>query len=246
MENAVEMMQMPQVQDDAAQTVSNNPTLAEVMASEPQADVSAPDSGHMQAEEPKEAGWIKTRIQKGVEKELAAVEARLRAEYEAQLAPMRDAYMQQQVDQLVSSGKITDRDMALEYLKLGGGKTTNQIQQATQSQPRDEFGRFTAQQPEAQQRARDLYTQSQAIKRATGVDVMAIYNTDPEIRNRVLNGEMDFADVYETTKQPAPPPSPVRSSNGAGTRNVSIGKMSDAEFDRLNAMMAKGAKIDVR
>ena len=223
--------------------VPANPTLADVMATAPD-EAQQPEAAEVSAapEQPrKEPGYLA-----GKRAEWEAAHRAEMDELRGQITVLQDYFVQQEADKLVASGKIADRDMAMEYLKLRGGQPQSVMQQATQSQPRDELGRFTAQQPEAQQRARDLYTQSQAIKRATGVDVMAIYNTDPEIRNRVLNGEMDFADVYETVKQPAPPPSPVRSSNGAGTRNVSIGKMSDAEFDRLNAMMAKGAKIDVR
>ena len=223
--------------------VPANPTLADVMATAPD-EAQQPEVAEVSAapEQPrKEPGYLA-----GKRAEWEAAHRAEMDELRGQITVLQDYFVQQEADKLVASGKIADREMAMEYLKLRGGQPQPVMQQATQSQPRDELGRFTTQQPEAQQRARDLYTQSQAIKRATGVDVMAIYNTDPEIRNRVLNGEMDFADVYETVKQPAPPPSPVRSSNGAGTRNVSIGKMSDAEFDRLNAMMAKGAKIDVR
>ena len=242
MENTVDMMLDSQVQDDAAQTVDATPTLSDVLGTEA---VSTPEQGPAQTEEPKEAGWIKTRIQKGVEKELAAVEARIRAEYEAQFAPMRDAYMAQEADKLVASGKIADREMALEYLKLRGGQPVTK--QAPQ-QPRDEQGRFTAQPAnnDAQQRARDLYTQSQTIKKATGVDVMAIYNTDPEIRQKVLSGEWDFGDVYASANQPDRPPAPVRSANGSGVGNANFRKMSSADLAKVNAMLESGGRIDMR
>lgn len=249
MENTVDMMQGLQVQDDAVQTADNTPTLAEVLA-QPEASAQEQAPEPAEGQEPKEAGWIKTRIQKGVEKELAGVEARIRAEYEAKYAPLHEAYLNQEADKLVSTGKIADRDMALEYLKLRGGEPIKQ--QTTTPQPRDEQGRFASQKQaegaDATQRARDLFTQSKAIEASTGVDVMAVYRSDPDVQQKVLSGEWDFTDVYKSvaggSQQAAPPL--VRSANGGSMSNVSFRKMDSKDLAKVNQMLASGGKIDMR
>ena len=44
-------------------------------------------------------------------------------------------------------------------------------------------------------RAQELITQARTIQAVAQADVFAIYNTDAEIRTRILNGEMDFIDT---------------------------------------------------
>lgn len=226
MENTVENM-MPQVQDDAAQTAT---PLSEFLTEEP-----AP-SEPVQTEEPK--GWIKTRIEKGIEKALPEIENRIRAEYEAKFAPLMEAHMSQKADQLVASGKIADREMALEYLKLKGGEPIEK--QATQ--PRDEQGRFVA--TEGQQKAHELFMQAKTIQKSTGVDVMNLYHNDPEVQQRVNSGEWDFADVYQSTLKPKAPTVVRGGSGGFGQMDVS--KMSSEAWKKLNEQLERGARFDAR
>ena len=77
------------------------------------------------------------------------------------------------------------------------------------------------------------------------VDVLAIYNTDVEIRNRVLSGAMDFIDVYKAVKPAQTPPAPVRSANGAAS-GMNISAMNEQQFTKLNEMLSRGAKVDMR
>lgn len=234
MENTVETILAGQVQDDAVQTAPDTQTLEDVIG-EP--SVSTQEQGPVTEEEPKAAGWIKTRIEKGVAKGLAEAEARIRAEYEAKYAPLHDAYLNQEADRLVASGKISDREMALDYLKRGG------TVQKPAEQPRDEHGRFTAK-PEVSQRGNELYQQALTIKAVTGVDVMAMYNTDPAIKQKILDGEWDFKDVYDASKA-VKAPAPVRSSNGVPMGNTSIANMSDAQFEKLEEALRRGAKVKI-
>ena len=114
---------------------------------------------------------------------------------------------------------------------------------AAQQQPEAQ----TAQEPslELQLRAQELITQARTIWAIAQVDVLSVYNTDVEIRNRVLSGAMDFIDVYKTVKPAQTPPAPVRSANGAaGGMNISA--MNEQQFTKLNEMLSKGAKVDMR
>ena len=51
-------------------------------------------------------------------------------------------------------------------------------------------------------RAQELITQARTIQAVAQADVMALYNTDPEVRARILRGEWDFIDVWKQM-QPA-------------------------------------------
>lgn len=245
MENTVDMMLEQQVQDDAVQTAAQNTqTLAEVIGEDTNA-ASTQSQGPAAEEEPKGAGWIRTRIEKGVAKGVAEAEARIRAEYEAKYAPLHNAYLEQEADRLVASGKITDRELALDYLKRGG--TTGQQSATTQPapQPRDEQGRFVkaVAQPEVHQRGVELFQQAQTIKAVTGVDVMAMYNSNPDVKQKVLNGDWDFHDVYEASKNTAP--APVRGANRGSLGATDFTKMSDAQFAKLEEALSRGAKITI-
>ena len=94
-------------------------------------------------------------------------------------------------------------------------------------------------------RAQELITQARTIWAVTQTDVMALYNTDPEVRARILHGEWDFIDVWKQMKPVQTPPVPVRTANGSvGAMN--IGGMNEQQFDKLNEMLKRGAKVDMR
>lgn len=97
---------------------------------------------------------------------------------------------------------------------------------------------------ELQLRAKELITQAQTIRAIVNVDVLALYNTDAEVRSHVLNGEWDFIDVYKRMKPVHTPPAPMRSANG-GAGAMSITAMDDNQFEKLNAMLKKGMKVDM-
>ncbi len=94
-------------------------------------------------------------------------------------------------------------------------------------------------------RAQELITQARTILSIANADVMALYNTDPEVRARILSGEWDFVDVYKTLMPAQQPPVPVRTANG-GAGAMNIGGMNDVQFDKLNEMLKRGAKVDMR
>ena len=100
--------------------------------------------------------------------------------------------------------------------------------------------------PEALARANELLTQARVIERLRGVDVLSLFRTDAEGRQRVLSGEWDMTDLLTAAQLPASRvPSPVRSANGA-VGAVDVRGMSDAQFASLNRMLAGGQVVDVR
>lgn len=94
-------------------------------------------------------------------------------------------------------------------------------------------------------RAQELIAQARTIQAITRTDVMRLYNTDMDVRARILSGEWDFIDVWKHMEAPAQPAVPVRSANG-GVGSVNISAMNEQQFDKLNEMLSKGAKIDMQ
>ena len=98
---------------------------------------------------------------------------------------------------------------------------------------------------ETQLRAQALFAQAQAILLISGMDVMSIFETDVEVRQKVLSGEWDFLDVWKQIAPRTPtPPAPVRSANGS-MGNVNIGAMNSRQFEKLNEIIDRGGKIDM-
>ena len=94
-------------------------------------------------------------------------------------------------------------------------------------------------------RAQELITQARTIQAVAQADVMALYNTDTEVRARILRGEWDFIDVWKQMQPAQMPPVPVRTANG-GVGTMNIGGMNDQQFEKLNEMLKRGAKVDMR
>jgi len=200
-----------------------------------------------------EPGWFQGRLQK----EQAKWEKKHEAEM-TQLREQQNALMERLLDReaqdLVASGEVKSIETAKELLRLRAGLPSAQ-QPSQPQQPRDESGRFLPKQdntPDAasQQRAVELVAQADVLKRVSGVDVMAIYNTDPNARQKVLSGEWDFADVLQNhpVQQPAAQqtPTPIRGSSGIGIGTTSVSTMSDASFKKMNELLSRGKVIDMR
>lgn len=173
----------------------------------------------------KEPGWISARVNDAVRK----AEERIRAEYEAKLAPLYETMMDRQAQDLVEQGEFRSIDRAKEYVRMKGGY-----------EPQEEA---EEEDPYLSAKADFLAKQAEKIKANRGLDVMAVFNSDPDIKQRVLSGDMDFYDVAETMKRPL---SPVRNPNGGNTNVMSIQGMSDEQFARLQKNLSGGKRYDMR
>lgn len=234
-ENTVEMVAANQQQDDAAQAES----LSQIVGEQAQADQPTPAPVPERSENA-EPGWIRKRIDAGVNKRLAEVREQIKAEYEAELAPLRESFMQSEAQKLVADGEFKSFDRALEYLKLKGGQPIVKAEQPT----RDEKGRFAkTEYPEVQTRANELIAQANTIKAMSGIDVMSIYNNDPEVKERVLSGEWSFIDVYNSQKRM---PQAIRSSNGGAIGDVDIARMTRGQLAKMDEYLSGGGKVRFR
>lgn len=257
--NTVEEM-LTQAQDDAAMGTQEPGTLAEVVGADDSSAAESHPSGQPSTpvENPKEEpGWFKRRMEKHDQQMNADFQRQLqemREGYEAQLAPLREASYRQEAEKLVADGEFKSVDRALEYVRLKAGAPAVQTKQEGAKEPpaRDEQGRFAkTDNSEVAQYAQRLVDQAAAIHDATGVDVMALYNSDPDVKRKINSREWTFADVYKAaakgsaeSSRPAAP-SPVRSSNGIALGDMNIAGMSAAQFDKLDDYLAKGGKINM-
>ncbi|MCI5956388.1 MAG: hypothetical protein MRZ54_05330 [Clostridiales bacterium] len=92
-------------------------------------------------------------------------------------------------------------------------------------------------------KAQALLSQAEAIRAVSGVDVMALFDTDVDVRGRVLSGEWDFVDVWREAGMRPAPPAPVRAPNGGG---MDIGRMDSRQFEKLDTVLRQGGTLDMR
>lgn len=244
-ENTVVNEQQQAVQDDAVlepmqeQQIENVSSLDEVTGDQPEQQ---PEQEQQQPAR-KEPGWVRKRVDEAVLKASQDTEARVRAEmkaeFESMLAPLRESMYERQAEALVASGEIKSKETALKYVKAMAG-----VPEAPQAKATPKEG-----DAEAKAYAKLLASQASKIKAARGLDVNEVYNTDPEVKAKVLSGEWDFYDVAEAMSQPKRRvPSPVRSSNSAMMDSTAraVANMSDAQFDRLLKNLEEGKVYDMR
>lgn len=194
----------------------------------------------------REPGYVRKRVDKAVAKARAEMQAEfdrqrseMQAEFERQMAPIRARMEEDEAQALVSSRKVSDIELAREIVRLRHGQPaqTETKPAEQQEQPRNERGQFTekAQSDDLAAATNYLAGQAKRIQAETGIDVMAVFNGNAEIRNKVLSGEMDFRDVAKQYgSQKRRPPAPMRTPNKTdGQIRGSIMDLTDEQFERL-------------
>lgn len=229
------------------------PTLAEVIGSTNEENKAGQPDAHVDVIPQQEPGWYAKRRAQDRAQWDAEHQASMTAMQE-QVNTLREYFVTNEIDKLVSSGKIADREMAETYVRATMKTPAPQTQPATTPQ-RDAQGRFVATPKpsevpaEIQQRANELNQQAVTLQKVTGVDVYGLYRSNPEYAQKVNSGEWDMTDVYNahSAANPARNPSPslIRNPNGS-TPVVGFRNMSDDQFAKINAMLAEGRTIDVR
>ena len=200
-----------------------------------------------QASEP---GWIKQRVNKAVEKAVREALAQQQAEFEKQMAPLREKMLTDEAKELVRQGEFKSLERAKEYLQLKQG-VQPKAEEPQQEQPRNERGQYQAREDAATSARIDMLRhQADRIREGNGPDVIAEFQNNPEIKKKVIAGEMDFYDVAQVMKSRKPgkrPPSPTRSLNGAiGYVPNAIESMSAEEFAKFDKKLDEGGSFTIR
>ena len=207
------------------------------------------------SEGPKEPGYVQGRISKAVDKALAEAEARFTAQMKAmedRYAPIMERMLEMDAQELVRSGKVKDLDTARELVRYRQGQGGMPPARSKTEQPRQQNGQYapkeTAESARTQAQIDMLQHQADRIKASGGPDVIAEFQNNPEIKQKIIAGEMDFYDVAEMLKKQQParrkPPSPTRSPNGVnGQIKSAIMSMSDKQFAELERRVQGGERF---
>jgi hypothetical protein len=200
-----------------------------------------------------EPGYVAGRIAKAVEKAVAETEARLTAQFEAQYAPIRERMMEMEAQDLVKKGEVRNIEIARELVRARQGMAPASKTEEPEAQPRNAKGQYTSRSeqddggsdPVTTERIRGLQHQVDKIAAAGGPNVVAEFQSNREIKEKVIAGEMDFYDVadYMRNKQKKRPPSPMRSPNGVnGQIKGTIMSMTDKQFELLEKRVQEGRR----
>ena len=192
-----------------------------------------------------EPGYVQKRIDKALARERENIKAEVMAQMEAQYAPIRDRLLEMDAKELVRQGEFKSIERAKEYLQLKQGITPTVTQQP--AQPRQANGQFAPKQDPATTAKIDMLShQAYKIKAETGLDVIEVFSSNKEIKDKIVNGEMDFYDLAKQMQSQTKrkPPAPSRSPNGASGQTASnaIDTMSDEQFERMERKISQGAR----
>ena len=231
-------VEMPEEFVEESEDFDENEEYLDEPEEEEEPDQKANDS------EEKEPGYVQSRIQKALARERESMRAEILAQVEEQYAPIRDRLLEMDAQELVRSGEFKSIERAKEYLQLKQGI----MPEVEEPQPRNERGQFAPKEdPATMERINMLKHQAERIKANGGPDVIGEWNSNPEIKQAVINGEMDFYDVAAQMKPKRRPPSPTRAPNGVnGVGPQSITAMSDAQFKKLDKMLDQGVRFTIK
>jgi hypothetical protein len=195
-----------------------------------------------------EPGYVQKRIDKALARERESMRAEIMAQVEAQYAPIRERLLEMDAQELVRKGEVKSLELAKEIVRYRQGQPAQQEAQRTAEQPRQQNGRFAPKQdPVMQAQINLLAKQAAKIKEKTGIDVIAIMDSDSEIKRKITSGEMDFYEVAEQAKkQPGrrKPPAPMRSPNGVnGQIKGTIMSMTDEQFEMREKRLKEGGRF---
>ena len=225
-------------------------------------ELELPDEEEEEVEEeetpppPSEPGWIKQRVNKAVEKAIRETRAEMQAMFDEQMRPFRERFMEDEAQELVRSRKVADIETARELVRLRQGQPTTANPTGTQDrgeQLRNEQGQFVSKEQIASEaavnaRIKELRRQAEKIKANGGPDVIEEFTNNPDIKERVINEELDFYDVAEMMSKPRRrPPAPSRSPNGAAnvTPNT-FANMSSKQFARFERQLDDGVRYRMK
>ena len=195
-----------------------------------------------------EPGYVQRRIDKALARERDNIKAEVMAEMEAQYAPIKERLLEMDAQELVRKGTVKDLETAKELLRYRQGQGAVPTPAPQDEQPRQQNGQFAPREDPATSAKIDMLAyQADKIKAQTGVDVISEFTNNPDIKEKVINGEMDFYDVAEMMKptQRRHPPTPMRSPNGASGQTPlnAIETMSDEQFERMERRISEGGRF---
>lgn len=233
MDENLEAEDLPINEDIAEEPQDDSQSLEEAFADEGDQQPAQQATGQTQ----QEPGYVKRRINEAT----AHLQDKI-ASLEAQMSRYQEYMLDAEANELVRKGTVKDLETARELVRYRQGQP--QTAPAAESQPKNE----ETTDPATQARIAMLRHQADRIKADGGPDVIAEFRDNPEIKQKIVSGEMDFEDVARYMKgNKKKAPSPMRSPNGAsGAEKTAIENMTDAQFDRLVKKVQGGARYSMK
>lgn len=246
------------VDTEIDQEAAEDESFSEEFTEEPEETAESLDSLNEEEEAPaeeqqetrgtSEPGYVQKRIDRALARERDNIKAEIRAEMEAQYAPIKERLIEMDARDLVNKGVVKDIETAKELVRYRQGQTVTPPAEPA-PQPRQTNGQFAPKEDPATSARIDMLShQADKIKAQTGLDVIDVFSNNEEIKQKVINGEMDFYDVAEQMKPARKrPPAPMRSPNGAsGQTSNAISTMSDEQFERMERRIKEGARYSLK
>ena len=249
-ETMVEQNDSTQVDDTPEEGVVEEKDESESVESFLEDEAKPAEEEHKPEQQPGsgEPGWFKKRWDKEVGKLSSQIREEVRAEYEAQFAPVRERLIEMEAKELVSNGEIKNLDLAKELVRLRQGQpAVAPAAEKPAEQPRQANGQFAPKkEPANDPFIKNLARQADELSAELGVDLVDVMNSDPEIKRKIMNGDMDFYGLAKQIKaKPGKksPPAPTRSPNGvSGSEKTSIGAMTAEQFARFDKSLDEGKR----
>lgn len=250
------------VQDDAVQAHEEDgiqETATPISDFLSQAGEDTDSSVSQEPTQRKENGGIKGRLldseRKGYSRGKTEAEAAWqaeKAEYQARIQKLEEYEIKEQARELAKQENISEA-FAERVIRAERGvpQAQGNAESKPEAQPRDAQGRFVSrEQNDANTYANELLKQAETIKRLTGTDMMALYNSDKTVQNRILSREIDFyglaEEMREQPQQRKGTPPVVKAANGSGYHHRGIADLTDEQFDELDRRLEQGAVFDMR
>lgn len=164
-----------------------------------------------------------------------------KAEYETRLAKYAEMELEADAKELAAKEHCSV-DFAKRILRIEKGLPATETPKTPAPSPV-----APKQQTDVQAKAQALYEQAQNVQKQYGIDVLELFQKDDAVKAKISSGEWDFRDVALSVlssgqKPQKATPTPVRSGGGKATKGgLDFANMSDADFDKFNEQIRKGA-----
>lgn len=272
-----EILSPPKAEDTSGQQAETPVDLSDQTTPQPAKQTVPRD---MRAVEARHKEDIRRAKRDARNEAMAELEGRFSAMLEAQLAPYRALYEQQAVASIMREYPNMPEEIAKELAQARAAKALTaqpepaqnpvDTAQSPQERQRDSQGRFVSAQaadgPEAdadaddqaamqrrvQAKARQLQQQAGEIRQAYGIDMLALFQNDEEIKRGIVDEDRDFywgltiLDRRQGGTRKSSPPPVVRTPNFTGTSGTSFADMPSDQFKQVQERLRRGERIDPR
>lgn len=171
-----------------------------------------------------------------------------KTQFEARLAKLQEYELREEAAKLAKEENISE-SIALRLLRAERGiPAAAEEKPAESAQPRDASGRFVSAKPKGEERADVLFREAQMLEKAMGISVSALLDkASEEDKQALITGDMDMAEFVRKNNVSGRRTPSVTTRTATGTSAAhSLDNMSDAQWEALNAELARGRRYKAK